>query len=149
MWQGQLTGPQRDSGRAYVTGARERQRREAYQNAVEYLCVNLDELGTLVADPRWADGLKALRSGQPLSAAWCAAVSLLHGLVDDAGVPGGLGLTTPMGAGWPSGPVPRTKGWVCPGRACSRAQLADGGEPLPRTDPRCELLGRAMRFVGD
>ena len=136
-------------GRKYV-GARERKRREAFANAIEYLCVNLDPLSSRVADPRWAASIELVKAGTPFDEAWCAAVQLLHDLAEEAGVPGGLGLTTPMrGEGWPAEPVPRATGWVCPGGACSRVRPAKGGEPRPETDPRCELLGRAMRFVGD
>ena len=129
-------------------GAREQRLREPYQDAIEYLCVNLEELSAQVGDARWPETVEAVRTGEQFTEAWCAAVRLLHDLAEDAGIPGGLGLTTPMGTGWPAAPVERTTGWVCPADTCSRVYLSKASDGRPRPEPRCRLLGQAMRFVG-
>lgn len=125
--------------------AKDRRRREDHQNAVEYLCVNLASLSAEIGNPAWPESVEALISVGPSTDAWYTEVRRLHDLAENADIPGGLGLTTPMGPhGWPggngTGPV---AGWVCPWGACTRVELADD-MPDP---PRCHLLGQAMRLV--
>ncbi|MFF2328466.1 MULTISPECIES: hypothetical protein [unclassified Streptomyces] len=126
----------------------ERQRREAYRDAVEYLCAQFASLNEQLGGPEWTRAVETITSGEPYTERWYTAVRLLHEAVEDAGVPGGLGLTTPMGVQqWPAAQR-RTTGWVCPNSSCSRVQRSAGGpEQLPA--PECALLGRAMRFVAD
>ncbi|HEV2347135.1 MAG TPA: hypothetical protein VGS97_23755 [Actinocrinis sp.] len=132
-------------------GTREHQRREDYQNAVEALCTDLAALNARVKCRLWRPTIETVMSTAPLTDPWYAAVRGLHEMAVAAGVPGGLGLTTPMGRpGWPGGDgaAPRRVcGWVCPKRVCTRVELAGGeaGESKPDTD--CHLLGLAMHFV--
>ncbi|MFD7861908.1 hypothetical protein [Streptomyces sp. NPDC059783] len=126
----------------------ERLRREAYEGAVEYLCAQFALLEEEFGGPDWAGRVGAITSGEPFTEEWYAAVLRLHESLEAGGLPGGLGLTTPMGGTeWP-GPSPRTAGWVCPTGACSRVRRTEGGAP-EQDAPRCALVGRAMRFVGD
>ena len=131
-------------------GRREKHRREAYQAAVEYLCLQIapldEEFG---GDEGWARALDTVRTGEAHTEPWYEAVGVLHEAVA-ARYDGGLGLTTPMGADrWPVGQVPRSTGWLCPDRSCSRVELADGGAGQPQSAPECRLRGEPMRFLGD
>ena len=122
--------------------AKERRRREDHQNAVGYLCVNIAALAAMITEPAWPEEVSAAAAAEPGTDPWYAAVRRLHEIAENAGVPGGLGLTTPMGHGWPAG-VLRVTGWVCPAGACTRVELT-GQSPVA---PQCQLLGRAMRLV--
>ncbi|WP_330238518.1 hypothetical protein [Streptomyces sp. NBC_00525] len=127
---------------------RERLRRQAYEDAVEYLCAEFVSLNEHLGGPEWARTVEAVTSGEPHTESWYAAVRLLHEAVEGAGIPGGLGLTTPMGTQeWPV-TGRRVTGWVCPAHSCSRVQRFEGGGDQPPA-PECALLGRAMRFVTD
>jgi hypothetical protein len=125
--------------------SKERRRREDHQNAVEFLCVNIASLNTDISDPTWPASVKALTSAEPLADAWYTAIRQLHKIAEDADIPGGLGLTTPMGPhDWPGGSrTPPVAGWVCPWDACTRVELADRS-PAP---PQCHLRGLTMRLV--
>jgi hypothetical protein len=123
--------------------AKER-RREDYQNAVEFLCVNLAELNSAISDPGWPPAVDALRSAPPQTDAWYTSIRRLHDIAEDAKIPGGLGLTTPMSTrDWPGQPANRVAGWVCPSRFCTRVVLTDD----PGAVPRCDLTERDLRFV--
>jgi hypothetical protein len=128
---------------------REEHRREAYQQAVEYLCLQFATLDQeFGGQGEWTRAMGAVRSGEPHTEPWYEAVSRLHATVSER-YDGGLGLTTPMGADrWPVGPVPRSTGWLCPDRSCSRVELADGGANQLRSAPECRLRGEPMRFLG-
>jgi hypothetical protein len=134
-----------------VSGRDERRRAE-YQQAVEYLCLQFavldEEFG---GEEAWVRAVGTVRTGEPLSEPWYQAVTLLHDTVA-ARYDGGLGLTPHMGAGhWPVGHVPRSTGWLCPDRSCSRVELsgAGAGAAQPPSTPECRLRGRPMRFLGD
>lgn len=121
--------------------AKERRRRD-HQDAVGYLCVNGASLNAMIADPAWREQVGAVTAAEPGTEPWYTAVRRLHEIAEDAGVPGGLGLTTPMGHGWPPA-APRVAGWVCPADACTRVELAAESPAAPR----CDLLGRPLRLV--
>ncbi|MFF7613251.1 hypothetical protein [Streptomyces lavendulae] len=134
--------------------------RRVYEEAVEYLCRNLDALRELIGPGLWEAPFAAVRDGDPASDDWRAAVRALHEAAEAAGIPGGLGLSATMGVGgWPSGPTPRSVGWVCPTGRCARVDLRE--DPVPPTavpdpvpvpvpvPPACVLAGRPMRLVGD
>lgn len=120
--------------------------RTAYGDAVEYLCRNAGALRELIGEDRWRAAFAAVRDGARDSPQWRGAVRELHDAAEEAGVPGGLGLRSTMGGGWPSGPPPRSTGWVCPIDRCARVDLREG-EPLPAT-PECAVAGGPMRLVG-
>ncbi len=135
-------------------GAKERERRKDYQNAVEFLCADLtalEEKVAKVADPQWRPAFETVTSAEPFTDPWYAAVRRLHELAENADVPGGLGLTTPMGQyGWPGsgGAAPaRVSGWVCPKDVCTRVELRDDESEESKPDTECHLFGGDMRLV--
>ena len=122
------------------------QARRVYENAVEYLCRNADAVRELIGPALWEASFAVVRDGDPSTAAWRDAVRALHQAAEAAGIPGGLGLSITMGVGeWPSGPTPRSVGWVCPTGRCGRVDLREGAT-APET-PACALAGRPMRLV--
>jgi hypothetical protein len=128
-------------------GERRTHTRRAYEDAVEYLCRNAEALRELIGAEHWREPFAAVRDGAHDTPEWQDAVRELHEAAETAGIPGGLGLRSTMGAGgWPSGPPPRSTGWVCPTGRCGRVDLREG-EPLPET-PLCALAGGPMRLVG-
>ncbi|MFI9461084.1 hypothetical protein [Streptomyces xiamenensis] len=121
--------------------------RRVYEDAVEYLCRNADALRELVGAGGWEIPYAVVRAGDPSTAEWRDAVRQLDRAAEAAGVPGGLGLGTLMGVGdWPSAPVPRSVGWVCPAERCARVELR---ESTVQDAPGCALSDRPMRLVGD
>jgi len=136
--------------------ARGRGSREAYEQALEYLCRYFGDLDEQIGTEAWKQSLDAARAAEPDTDEWRRAIRELHGIAERAGIPGGLGLTTPMGAQtWPPGRPPRPTGWVCPTEVCSRVELSMGAQSAGaaparvKPSPRCVLLDRPMRFVGD
>ncbi|MFD8020416.1 hypothetical protein ACFV6G_08315 [Streptomyces lavendulae] len=129
--------------------------RRVYEEAVAYLCRNTDGLRELIGPVLWEASFSAVRDGDPASDGWRAAVRALHEAAEAAGIPGGLGLSATMGVGgWPSGPTPRSVGWVCPTGRCARVDLREdlvpeSVPPVPPAPPTCVLAGRPMRLVGD
>ncbi|MFF1768486.1 hypothetical protein [Streptomyces sp. NPDC058249] len=120
--------------------------RRMYEDAVEYLCRNIDALRPLIGPEAWEASFAVVRDGDPRTVAWRNAVRALHHAAA-AEIPGGLGLTSTMGVGdWPSGPTEQSVGWVCPTDRCARVDLR-GGATAPET-PTCALTGRSMRLVG-
>ncbi len=136
-------------------GVRGRGSREAYEQAFEYLCRYLGDLDEQIGTEAWKQSLDAARATEPDTDDWRRAIRELHEIAERAGIPGGLGLTVPMGVQtWPPGPAPHPTGWICPTGACSRVELStsapSGAAPARvKPAPRCVLLGRPMRFVGD
>jgi hypothetical protein len=136
-------------------GVKASQRDENYRNAVEYLCTHLKELETEVEakgapDDRltWRERLKALAAADGLSEPWYAAVRELHAIVDRAGIPGGIGLSTPMGGRWPGPTATVISGWACPKQGmCTRIEVHDSAAADATAQPECRLLGRAMRPI--
>ncbi|MFC7259087.1 hypothetical protein [Streptomyces lutosisoli] len=121
------------------------QARRVYENAVEYLCRNVDAVRELIGPALWEAPFAVVRDGDPSTGAWRDAVRALHNAAEAAGIPGGLGLSITMGSSvWPSGPTPRSVGWVCPSGRCARVDLREGA--VPET-PECALAGRPMRLV--
>ncbi|MFI6154708.1 hypothetical protein ACIBCA_18695 [Kitasatospora sp. NPDC051170] len=133
-----------------MSGPGRRQRQE-YQEAVAYACAEFADLEAEVG-AGWAPAIETVRAGEPGSAQWYEAVRHLHRLAEEAGIPGGLGLTGVMGAhDWLQAPPPVT-GWVCPNGACERVQRAERGQlgqngQAGQTAPECRLLARPMRHV--
>jgi hypothetical protein len=127
--------------------ARKPQLHEDYKNAIENLCADLALLDEKVADPQWWPTIKTVTSTEPLTETWCTAVHQVHKMAQDAGITGGLGLTTPMGNDWPRRKPPHIYGWVCPERVCTRVELPSGESGEPKPDMECHLFERAMRFV--
>lgn len=130
--------------------------REAYEQALEYLCRHFADLDGEIGTEAWKQNLDAARAAGPGTDDWRSAIRELQKLAEQAGIPGGLGLTTPMGIdAWPPRRTPRPTGWVCPTERCSRVELSTGEQPSRaatarvKPAPRCMLLGQAMRFVGD
>ncbi|WP_157620853.1 hypothetical protein [Saccharothrix sp. NRRL B-16348] len=120
--------------------------RRLYEDAVEYLCRNVDELRELIDSRLWEAHFAVVRSADPAGSEWREAVRALHDAAEAAGIPGGLGLPPTMGVGdWPGGPTPRSVGWVCPTQRCARVDLRDGVTP---ETPTCALAGEPMRLVG-
>ncbi|MGK5531179.1 hypothetical protein [Streptomyces sp. URMC 129] len=120
--------------------------RRVYEDAVEYLCRNVDALRELIGPGLLDAPLAVVRTGDPATAAWRDAVRELHHAAEAAGIPGGLGLGATMGVGdWPSAPTPRSVGWVCPTGRCARVDLR---EDSARETPTCALAGRPLRLVG-
>lgn len=120
--------------------------RGVYEDAVEFLCRNIEELGPLVAPAVWDAAFPLVRDADPAGAAWRDAVRTLHDAVEAAGVPNGLGLPATMGRtpGWRSSPTPQSVGWVCPTDRCGRIALRH--EPSDPT-PACAVAGVPMRLV--
>ncbi|MFI8305467.1 hypothetical protein ACIF80_18885 [Streptomyces sp. NPDC085927] len=119
--------------------------RRVYENAVEYLCRNVEELRPLVPSAVWESAFPVVRDADPAGTEWRDAVRVLHDAVESAGVPNGLGLPATMGVGdWPGAPTPQSVGWVCPTRRCARVELRDGA---PAPAPACDLAGGPMRLV--
>lgn len=130
-----------------MTGQKARFRKsddDAYADAVRYLCLHASEVRDAVGEHCWRTAIPDIASAEPSTPAWRAAITVVHRAMEDAGVPGGLGLRFLMGdKDFPRVPTARSAGWVCPGRHCSRVVLRD-----PSSDePTCELLGRPMRIV--
>lgn len=116
-----------------------------YENAVAYLCRNVDAIRALIGPELWEAPFAVVRDGDPATAAWRDAVRALHNAVEAAGIPGGIGLRYTMNSAvWPSGPTPRSVGWVCPTGRCARVDLREGAV---RETPGCALTGRPMRLV--
>ncbi|MCX5563148.1 hypothetical protein [Streptomyces sp. NBC_00038] len=121
--------------------------RRVYEDAVEYLCRNVEAVRELVGPGPWEASFAVVRDGDPSAGEWRDAVRALHNAAEEAGVPGGLGLRSTMGVGeWPAGPTPRSAGWVCPTGRCARVDLRMGAG-APDT-PTCSLAGRPMHLVG-
>lgn len=119
--------------------------RGVYEDAVEYLCRNIEELRPLISSTVWESAFPVVRDAAPAGAAWRDAVRALHDAVESAGVPNGLGLPVTMGVGdWPGAPTPQSVGWVCPTSRCARVELRDGTVIVA---PACELAGGPMRLV--
>ncbi|MFI9767469.1 hypothetical protein ACIHJG_11475 [Streptomyces sp. NPDC052415] len=119
--------------------------RQVYEDAVEYLCRNMEDLRALVGPGAWEAAFPAVRDADPASPEWRDGVRALHDAVEAAGVPGGLGLDPTLGVGgWPGAPTPRSAGWVCPTRRCGRVDLREGA---PAGTPACALHGQPMRLV--
>jgi hypothetical protein len=116
-----------------------------YEDAVAYLCRNAGALRELIGPARWDDPFAVVRDGDPSAQSWRDAVRALHDAAETAGIPGGLGLRSTMGVGdWPSAPVPRSTGWVCPTGRCARVDLHE--ESGPGTG-LCTLADGPMRRV--
>ncbi|MDX2591280.1 hypothetical protein PV343_02945 [Streptomyces sp. WI03-4A] len=95
---------------------------------------------------RWDELFAVVRDSEPVAEDWRNAVRALHSAVEDAGIPGGIGLGVMMGVGdWPTGPPPRSVGWVCPASRCARVDLPDDAVRTP--DPLCALTGSPLRQV--
>ncbi|MGW3726004.1 hypothetical protein [Streptomyces sp. NPDC000851] len=127
--------------------------RRVYEDAVEYLCRNVDSVRELIGPALWDAHFAVVRDAEPATTEWRDSVRALHDAVEAAGIPGGLGLRPTMGVGnwpgvpmpqWPGAPTPQSTGWVCPTRRCARVDLRDGA--LPDT-PTCALADRPMRLV--
>ncbi|MFF0204327.1 hypothetical protein [Streptomyces sp. NPDC005017] len=119
--------------------------RGVYEDAVEYLCRNVEELRPLVPAAVWESAFAVVRDADPAGPRWRDAVRALHEAVESAGVPNGLGLPATMGVGdWPGAPTPRSVGWVCPTDRCGRVELREGATSAT---PACELAGGLMRLV--
>ncbi|MEU8972335.1 hypothetical protein AB0D11_24205 [Streptomyces monashensis] len=118
-----------------------------YEDAVEYLCRNVEELRPLIASAVWESAFPVVRDADPAGAEWRDAVRALHDAVESAGVPNGLGLAATMGvADWPGTPTPQSSGWVCPTGRCARVELRGKS---PTATPVCALSGgEPMRLVG-
>ncbi|MFF4350610.1 hypothetical protein [Streptomyces sp. NPDC001530] len=116
-----------------------------YEDAVAYLCRNVDAVRVLIGSALWEAPFAVVQGGDPSTAEWRDAVRALHDAAEAAGIPGGLGLSSTMGVGdWPSAPTPQSVGWVCPTGRCARVDLREGA--VPET-PSCALAGRPMRLV--
>jgi hypothetical protein len=119
--------------------------RRVYEDAVEYLCRNLEELRPLIGPAVWDAAFPVVRDADPSGTEWRDAVRALHEAVESAGIPNGLGLFATMGVGdWPGAPTPQSVGWVCPSRRCARVELRDGASAPA---PTCDLGGGSMRLV--
>jgi hypothetical protein len=115
-----------------------------FEDAVEYLCRNVDALRELVPPVRWDAAFAVIRDEDPTGDPWRDAVRELHETITAAGVPGGLGLHTTLGDHWPPAPTAQSVGWICPTRRCARVDLRDSlGQPAPR----CALDDRPMQLV--
>ncbi|WP_327675261.1 hypothetical protein [Kitasatospora sp. NBC_00458] len=126
--------------------------RRLFEDAVEYLCRNAEALRELVGPAHWDAPFARVRDGDPATGAWRDAVRDLHEAAEDAGIPGGIGLRTTMGAvgDWPGGPVPRSVGWICPTGRCARVDLPDDAAAPPgdASGARlCALSGGPLRRV--
>ncbi|WP_328872703.1 hypothetical protein OHT76_22800 [Streptomyces sp. NBC_00287] len=118
--------------------------RQVYEDAVEYLCRNIDDLRGLVGPAVWEPAFAAVRDRDPASREWRDAVRALHDTVEAAGVPGGLGLDPTMGVGdWIGRPTPQSVGWICPTRRCGRVDLREEATDTPT----CALHGLPMRLI--
>ncbi|MEV2189795.1 hypothetical protein AB0I02_02165 [Streptomyces phaeochromogenes] len=123
----------------------EKKARRMYQHAVEYLCRNADELRELIGPVQWDVPFTRVRDRDSADPEWREAVRALHDAAVAAGIPNGLGLLALRGVvDWPSRPVPRAAGWVCPTGCCSRVDLCDGEAPQT---PLCALTEQPMRLV--
>ncbi|MGW7002417.1 hypothetical protein ACWGCW_06225 [Streptomyces sp. NPDC054933] len=119
--------------------------RKVYEEAVEYLCRNIDSLRELIDPTLWAASFAVVQDGDPSSGEWRDAVRDLHNAAEAAGIPGGLGLHSTMGGGgWPASPTSRSVGWVCPTGRCARVDLR--GEAISNA-PQCALADQPMRLV--
>jgi hypothetical protein len=123
-------------------------RRRSYQQAVEVLCRDFEDLRTRIKDSdkaEWDEHCRVVGSAKLFSKEWYEAVQALQ-LAAAAKVPSGLGLGTTMGdARWPSAPTPASVGWVCPDGRCSRAVLREGSV---QAAPLCALTTKPMHLVG-
>ncbi|MFD7313417.1 hypothetical protein ACFRCX_13945 [Streptomyces sp. NPDC056652] len=116
-----------------------------YEDAVDYLCRNLEELRQLVGPAVWAAAFPVVRDADPSGTEWRDAVRALHEAAEAAGIPNGLGLPATMGVGdRPGAPTARSVGWVCPTRRCARVEPRDGASAPA---PMCDLGGGFMRPV--
>ncbi len=116
-----------------------------YEDAVEYLCRNIDALRELIGPELWETSFATVRDADPATGEWRDAVRELHDAAEAAGIPGGIGLRSTMSAGgWPSAPTPRSVGWICPTGRCARVDLREGA--VAQT-PTCALAGQQMRLV--
>ncbi|MFJ8394276.1 hypothetical protein [Streptomyces sp. NPDC094144] len=119
--------------------------RGVYEDAVEYLCRNVEELRPLIPSAVWESAFPVVRDADPAGAEWRDAVRALHDAVESAGVPNGLGLPATMGVGdWPGAPTPQSVGWVCPTSRCGRVELRAA---TATAIPVCDLAGGPMRLV--
>ncbi|WP_405797351.1 hypothetical protein [Streptomyces sp. NBC_01506] len=130
--------------------------RRVYEDAVEYVCRNVDALRDLIGPARWDAPFAVIRDGDPETGEWRDAVRELQDAAEAAGIPGGIGLRATMGVSdWPSGAPARSVGWVCPTGRCARVDLRNGLatpptlDPTPDPAPTCALTARPMRLVGD
>jgi hypothetical protein len=118
----------------------------AYADAAGYLCRHQADVRAAVGEQCWAAEIPVITSAEPASKAWRDAIRAVHEATEAAGIPNGLGLRSLMGDGFPPPPAPRSSGWVCPVRCCSRVVLRDalGEDPA---EPLCGLADRPMRLV--
>lgn len=116
---------------------------EMYLDAVLYLCRYLDELRAFVEPDVWDSCLEVIRERDPSTDDWHEAVYRLQRAVDHGGVPGGLGLTFPMGDGGQQRAVPASgqSSWMCPVRRCSRSEPDEKPEAQA---PYCSVGGKPM-----
>jgi len=119
-----------------------------YGEAVEYLCVHAGALRQKIDVGVWSEAIGVIQDPVTADEAWHDAVRRLHEAAQDAGIPGGIGLLELRGEysrryGFPPEPVPRTTGWVCPSRRCTRVELRDH----PTATPACGVAGVPMRLV--
>jgi hypothetical protein len=126
--------------------------RQRYEHAVAYLCEHLHSLTDDVAGAahrsRWNALLDTVRTAAPGSAAWRGGLDELDRLLREAGLPSGLGLDAPRGAGdtvSPWQPLAEVDGWVCPRGVCTRVELARGPYVELPPAPECVLLALPMR----
>lgn len=61
--------------------------RGVYEDAVEYLCRNVEELRPLVSSAVWESAFPVVRDADPAGAEWRDAVRALHDAVESAGCP--------------------------------------------------------------
>jgi hypothetical protein len=121
---------------------------ESYADAAEYLCRHDAEVREAVGEQCWAAQIPVITTAQPSSTQWREAIRAVHDAAEAADIPGGLGLRFPMGGEFPAAPAPRSAGWVCPGRCCSRVVLRDASTSAQESsEPLCGLVGRPMRLV--
>jgi len=120
---------------------------DVYADAAGYLCQHGTEIRQAVGEQCWAATVPIIVSAQPSSTEWRAAIHAVHDAMEAEDIPGGLGLRFTMGDGFPSPPTPRSSGWVCPGRCCSRVVLADTPDSPSPPEPHCVLAEKPMRLV--
>jgi hypothetical protein len=119
-----------------------------YGEAVEYLCVHARALREKIDVGVWSEAIGVIKDTVTADEAWHDAVRRLHKAAEDAGMPGGIGLLELRGEfsgryGFPSPPVDRTTGWMCPSRRCTRVELRNHATATPA----CEVADGPMRPV--